>query len=304
MTFSNNTASHAEAPFFGPPIDIATAFEHEPPQLDFIWPGFLAGTVGALVAPGAAGKSYWTMEAAMSVACSVAGADLVDLSPKCYGRVVYFAGEDPEPAINRRLYSMGRHLPPLARDGIAQNLIIEPIMGKRLNLMNDLHLDKVINYCASCRLIILDTLSRVHTLDENSNGDMARLIGTLEYIGTMTGAAVLFLHHVAKGSVREGQIDQQHAARGASALIDNARWCGYLSKMTDVEAAKFTDQTNKKPIGSERKGFLLRFGISKQNYDVAYQDKWYERRDGGVLIPIHLEEARTCGERGRRRDEI
>ena len=39
-------------------INIMEAFQQEPPQLDFIWPGFLAGTVGALVAPGATGKSF------------------------------------------------------------------------------------------------------------------------------------------------------------------------------------------------------------------------------------------------------
>lgn len=45
-------------------IDVLAAFEHEPPVLDFLWPGFLAGTVGALVAPGATGKSFWALEAA------------------------------------------------------------------------------------------------------------------------------------------------------------------------------------------------------------------------------------------------
>ena len=29
-------------------LDIMAAFTNEPPELDFIWPGFLAGTVGAL----------------------------------------------------------------------------------------------------------------------------------------------------------------------------------------------------------------------------------------------------------------
>ena len=60
-------------------INIMEAFQQEPPQLDFIWPGFLAGTVGALVAPGATGKSFWALEAAMSIACSVAGGDVVNL---------------------------------------------------------------------------------------------------------------------------------------------------------------------------------------------------------------------------------
>ena len=78
-------------------IDLLVAFENEPPALDFIWPGFLAGTVGALVAPGATGKSFWALEAAMSVACGAAvdckaaGGDLVGLAPERSGRVVYFA---------------------------------------------------------------------------------------------------------------------------------------------------------------------------------------------------------------------
>jgi cell division protein FtsX len=58
-------------------INFMEAFTHEPPELDFIWPGFLAGTVGALVAPGATGKSYWALEAAMALACSVAGGDVL-----------------------------------------------------------------------------------------------------------------------------------------------------------------------------------------------------------------------------------
>lgn len=56
-------------------IDLLSAFRLPPPELDFVWPGFLAGTVGALVAPGATGKSFWALEAAMSIACSVAGGD-------------------------------------------------------------------------------------------------------------------------------------------------------------------------------------------------------------------------------------
>ena len=48
--------------------------------------GFLAGTVGALVAPGATGKSFWALEAAMpSIACTVSGGDLVGLAPHTPG---------------------------------------------------------------------------------------------------------------------------------------------------------------------------------------------------------------------------
>jgi RecA-family ATPase len=267
------------------------AFTNEPPELDFIWPGFLAGTVGALIAPGATGKSFFALEAAMSIACSVAGGDLVGLAPARTGRVVYMAGEDPPDALIRRVHAIGQHLNTAARKSIAEHLTLEPVMGKRLNLINDQQLTNTIEFCAGARLIVLDTLSRMHNLDENSNGDMARLVSVLEHIAVSTGAAVLYLHHVNKGSARDGQLDQQQAARGASALIDNTRWCGYVAKMTEQEAEKLSDRSsNSAPIG-DRRGLFVRFGVSKQNYDVAPLDRWYQRHEGGVLLPVELQES-------------
>jgi regulatory protein RepA len=285
-------------------IDIISAFENDPPTLDFIWPGFLAGTVGALVAPGATGKSFLALQAAMSIACSVAGGDLVGFRPKHTGRVVYLAGEDPPPALINRLHAIGRHLPADARAAIAEQLTLEPIMGERMNVMERRQLARVIERCAGSRLVILDTLSRIHQLDENSNGDMAQLIATLEYVAAQTGAAVLFLHHVSKGSAREGQIDQQQAARGASALIDNARWCAFVARMSEDEAERLSDRSHDRvPIG-ERRSLFVRFGVSKQNYEATPLDRWYQRHEGGVLLPTMLLEASGKGHRnGRARVE-
>jgi len=201
-------------------IDIMAAFEEEPPTLDFIWPGFLAGSVGALVAPGATGKSFWALEAAMAVACGVPGGDILGLAPAAAGRVVYLAAEDPEPALVCRLHTLGAHLGQTAREAIAERLLLEPILGKRLNILDESHLSRVIEVCTDARLLVLDTLSRIHTLDENDNGQMARLVSQLEHIAAQTGCAVLFLHHVSKASARE-RGDEQQAARGASALVDN-----------------------------------------------------------------------------------
>ncbi|WP_223931452.1 helicase RepA family protein, partial [Aeromonas caviae] len=105
------------------------------------------------------------------------------------------------------------------------------------------------------------------------------------------------------GSAREGQTDQQQAARGASALIDNARWCGFVAKMTEDEAKRLSDRAyDRQPIGNDRRGFFVRFGVSKQNYDATPLDQWYERRDGGVLVPVELVEVPN-GKRGSR-DEL
>lgn len=280
-------------------LDIMAAFENDPPELDFIWPGFLAGTVGALVAPGATGKSFWALEAAMSVACSVAGGDVLNLKPKQTGRVIYLAGEDPEAALIRRVHAIGQRLNPQARSAIAENLSLAPIIGKRLNVMDEAVLRKIIDSCTNTRLIVLDTLSRIHHLDENNNGDMARLVATLEHIAASTGASVLYLHHVNKASAREGQLDQQQAARGASSLIDNARWCGFVARMTEDEANRLSYRVDRQPIDNERRKFFVRFGVSKQNYDVAQHDQWYERGDGGVLMPITLQEVDNGTEKKR-----
>lgn len=242
------------------------------------------------MAPGATGKSFWALEAAMAIACSVAGGDLVGLAPACAGRVVYFAGEDPEVALVRRIHAIGQHLSQEAREAIAENLTIKPIMGALMNVMVDAERADLIEFCSGARLIVLDTLSRIHDRDENSNGEMAKLVAMLEHIAVHTGASVLYLHHVSKGSAREGQTDQQQAARGASALIDNARWCGFVAKMTEEQAKILSDRSyDRKPIGNDRRGFFVRFGVSKQNYDATPIDQWYKRHDGGVLVPVQLE---------------
>ena len=289
------------------PIDLLNAFINEPPELDFIWSGFLSGTVGALIAPGATGKSFFALQAAMSIACDTGlQTDLLDLTPSRHGKVVYLAGEDPENALIRRIHAIGKHLNPSARGSIAENLKVEPIMGRRLNVMNPDHFQRLADYCQGSRLIVLDTLSRIHQLDENSNSDMANLVSVLEALAKNTGAAVLYLHHVSKGSAKDGQIDQQQAARGASALIDNARWCGYVAKMSEQESEKLSDISfDRSPIGNERRYQFVRFGVSKQNYDATPLDRWYQRQAGGVLTPVELFEANPLmKQKGNPRNEI
>ncbi len=284
-------------------IDILSAFTNEPAELDFVWPGFLAGTVGALIAPGATGKSFWALEAAMAVASKEEGGDLLALGPPKPGRVVYFAAEDPPAALIRRVHSIGKHLSKSARESIAKNLELEAIVGKRFDVMNEKHLSSLMGRCDGARLVVLDTLSRIHQLDENSNADMARVISTLEYVATSTEASILFLHHTNKGSVRYGQLDQQQAARGASALIDNTRWCAYLANMTKDEAQNYSQQPCVScPIAEQEHGLFLRFGISKQNYDILPLNKWYRRREGGVLVPIQL--AKSENKRDKEQENI
>jgi RecA-family ATPase len=74
-------------------------------------------------------------------------------------------------------------------------------------------------------LIILDTLSRLSLVDENDNNAGARLVSALERIRDISGATVLVIAHSGKAG-RTGKTDThgQNSLRGASALMDNARF--------------------------------------------------------------------------------
>ncbi|MHB8989218.1 MAG: helicase RepA family protein [Desulfobulbia bacterium] len=274
-------------------IDILAAFDQEPPPIDEVLPGLVAGTVGILAGPGATGKSMWALQAAIAIA---GGPDLLQLGVWEKGIVHYIAAEDPESIIIHRLYALGEHIKIDYRTSLSRMLVISSLMGLRLDIMNANHVQQIIDNTAGSRLVIIDTLNRVHALEENSNGDMGQLTAQLEYIARLTGAAVLHLHHVSKSAARLGD-DDQHAARGASALSDNARWAAGLRGMSEGEAAK-------RGISAAQRHKYVRWSVVKCNYSVAPFERWYERREGGILMPTDLPEMPLSKIKKGRREEI
>lgn len=101
-------------------IDIASAFAKEPAPLDFVLPGMLAGTVGALVSPGGAGKSMMALQLATLIA---SGADLIGFGTKySTGNVVILAAEDPPIALQHRLHALGTKLNPDQRIEVSRRI--------------------------------------------------------------------------------------------------------------------------------------------------------------------------------------
>ncbi len=270
-------------------LNIQAAFEDTPPELDFVWPGLLAGTVGALIAPGGVGKSFWALQVAISVATGGSAPDLIDLRTDKARKVIYLAAEDPGDILRLRLHAIGKNLSRSERMLANKWLSVIPIAGTSIDVMSEKHRSKIIQDSEGARLIILDTLSRFHQLNENSNSEMAQLLRSLETVAVKTGSAVLFLHHSSKSGIRDSYIDQQHSARGASSLIDNARWCGYMVAMTEHESKNLSETPfgNRPICPTDRKRFI-RFGVSKQNYGARPDDRWYKRNDDGLLSLVQL----------------
>uniref|UniRef100_UPI0040460506 AAA family ATPase n=1 Tax=Providencia xihuensis TaxID=3342830 RepID=UPI0040460506 len=73
-------------------IEIMFAFTNEPPSFDYVLPNMVAGTVGAIVAPGGVGKSMLALQLAVQIA---GGPDLLGMGELMTGHVAYLPAEDP-----------------------------------------------------------------------------------------------------------------------------------------------------------------------------------------------------------------
>ena len=83
-------------------LNITSCFNTVPPELRFVVPGMIEGSVGALISPGGAGKSMLALQVLVQIASGVNTLgweqDLIR------GKVAYLAAEDPELTIWHRLY--------------------------------------------------------------------------------------------------------------------------------------------------------------------------------------------------------
>ena len=260
-------------------LDLMAAFNESPPPIDYVLPNMVVGTVGALVSPGGAGKSMLILQLAAQIA---GGPDLLEVGELPTGAVVYLPAEDPPVAIHHRLHALGAHLTADQRRAVADGLLIEPLIGKCPNIMACDWFDYLKRIAEGRRLMVLDTLRRFHIEEENASGPMAQVIGRMEAIAADTGCAIVFLHHASKGAAMAGASDQQQASRGSSVLVDNIRWQSYLSGMTQAEAEGWG-------VDEGQRGFFVRYGVSKANYGAPFQECWFRRHEGGVLMPAVLE---------------
>lgn len=169
------------------PLDLT----REPPEPKWLVKNVIArGDIGLLVGEPGAGKSFLSMDLAISVAKG-SGRWLGEPILGERGRVLYVDEENPLDIVYSRLFKLG-----LSGDSIPY---IRYLHNSGISLSRDPSplIEEVFSFEPT--LVILDSLTRIHTEDENHAGAMAALFNEgIKPLARESGATVLILHHAGK----------------------------------------------------------------------------------------------------------
>lgn len=187
-------------------------FSAEPPPVKWLWDSMMArGDIVLTQGEPNAGKSL--VAQTLAVAVAEGWPSFLGHALRAHGRVLYVDQENPEDVARGRMAQLG-----LTEKGL-HNMLYLWEQGVSLDRHPDKLLDEAVSFEPT--LIVLDSLVRLHSQDENSNMGMA-LLGNeaIKPLARETGATVIVLHHTNKG---EGS--SMKATRGAvelNALPDTA----------------------------------------------------------------------------------
>ncbi|WP_019570283.1 AAA family ATPase [Thioalkalivibrio sp. ALE11] len=309
-------AAKSEEPDAPSPFDLSTASVQDllhstPPARQWLVRDVLPhNVVGLLGAAGGTGKSFAKLQLAVSLAT---GTPWLGMELGMDGATLVLSAEDDRDEIHRRLRAVVDHYVPPGHPGRTEGL---EAIGRRVFVLDRVggdnrltaaiagetarteFADRVIATARAMpeapAMIVLDPLARFDGGDPNSNADGTRLIESAEHIRRETGATVLLPHHVSKAGIRDSEAGQE-AIRGASGLVDGARWVGLMATLRRDDAKKYG-------VEPEEARRFVHFAVVKGNYGPPWEGMWLERGDGGVLCPTTLNMTRADAQEQRADD--
>jgi regulatory protein RepA len=294
------------------PLSISTILRTPVPARDWILPGLPRNAVGALIGPGGAGKTTLALQIAVAQALGRATAGDLLMAPSLPLKVSLVSSEDPADVFAIRLqailadvlgFNAAQQLDWLqhANSGavieqLEANLRIYSCTGRDMRIVSNLKrtafLEEMINATTGSDLTIVETVARLHDGDENSTAAMTVLTSTLEHWAIRNNSALVVLHHSSKAADLNSRGDSQHAARGASAFVDNLRYVANLFTVSPEEAERMQ-------LGEHRRSYV-RFEVTKANYIAPEPPRTLRRRAGGVLKTETLSSTAADLRRSRR----
>ncbi|MBO3712853.1 MAG: AAA family ATPase [Candidatus Accumulibacter sp.] len=265
-------------------------FIGEPPPVNWLVRRIFPLGVCCLVAsPPNVGKSFLSLDLTAKVA-GWPGAEpdyAFGAEVAAHGRAVYVSAEDDLPEIHRRLWSlcngrMPERLHVLSLPDVGHFGIIEADRLTKEYRPTEAWRDLVteIRELPDVKLIILDTMQALTTGDTNTVDATQPLMNEATALASATGACVLLVHHVAKGSTKEirTSLDAMEAIRGSGAIAGTAR-AAYVMWPPADGGREVCDV-----LGEQYEEGKVAFGIVAKRYGDARRDRTVFVRDvRGIL---------------------
>ena len=264
--------------------------------------GLLARGIPAILsAGGGSGKTFALVGLALAIVTRTPWLGRYPVGAGTIGRCALLLGEEPLEEVRRRLHTQARALG-LSLSRVEERLLLLPGAGAgdlaltqaqeggrpaQTEWAADLYAYLEAEAAPGWDAIILDPLSHFAGPDvEKDNAAATRLMQVLTRFTRLPGGpVVLMAHHERKPGKEEGEAAASSASvRGASAIVDNARW-----------VARLRSERGGVPYGVEALG-LARLRVTKSNYAPPNDD-----RDGDLLLRVKggALRAPTLAEAGR-----
>jgi len=274
------------------------------------------GIVGMLVGGGGTGKTM----AALQLAVAVAAAGEAGPVPRWFGvevsggareGVLVLLGEEPKEEAHRRCRRAARAsgLSEAQLAAAAKRLVVVPLAGEAPALRSGgagavrddtalvaalkVLLKKPPEGCTGWSLVVVDPLSRFGGPDaEVDNAAATELVTTLEALRVAAegNPTLLVVHHKGKAELREGAASQT-GARGASALVDGARWVCDMSrerlptkKPDEKKGEKKGESWSEGEVVATQAGRRVLLEVVKSNYSLPGPPLRLEVADDGALV--------------------
>lgn len=177
-------------------VQLIPAAGIKPVPIKWLWPGWLVrGRLNILAGPPGGGKT--TLAGAMAAIVSTGGL-WPDGSRARQGNVVIWTGEDdPEDTLVPRLIASGADLRRVHFVGSVGN----ESASRSFDPAKDMaELSNAIERFGDVLLVIVDPIAMVATKDSHRNAETRRDLQPIADLCRTTGAAVLGIHHLAKGT--------------------------------------------------------------------------------------------------------
>lgn len=195
--------------------------------------------VGFIAGPPKAGKTWLSLELAIAVATGTPALGRFPVRER--GPVLLYAAEDAPAAIKQRARAIAEATGRRDFDRIAVGVIHEDAV--RLDRDTDLNRLAATLEAVRPRLLVLDPLVRLHRADENSAGDISRLLADLRLLQRLHHVAIAVVHHV-----RKAQADQPgQALRGSGDLHAWADSSLYLVRQNDGVVIRTEHRAHQSP---------------------------------------------------------